>query len=207
MRGDVGTNCNLSINSVPFNVMPDVIVIGGPNGAGKTTLAQTLLPEFLQVTEFVNADHIAGGLSPFKPESVALEAGRAMLRRIHNLAAAGEDFAFETTLASRSFAGFLEGLKRKGYSVTLIYVWLRSPSLAVKRVMLRVRRGGHEVPREVIVRRYHRGLENVRNFYLQVADNWYVYDNSGPRPVLVARRLTSSEPVIVTESVWKLIGG
>jgi predicted ABC-type ATPase len=118
--------------------MRSVYIIGGPNGAGKTTLAQTVLPEFLHVPESVNADLIAGGLSPFRPSSVAFSAGRAMLRRIHELEEAVESFGFETTLASRAFAGFLRELKGKEYSVILMYVWVASPRLALKRVRLRV---------------------------------------------------------------------
>ena len=142
--------------------MPSVYIIGGPNGAGKTTLAQTLLPEYLRVADFVNADQIAGGLSAYDPESVAIEAGRAMLRRIHELADAGRDFAFETTLASRFFVGFFNGLRKQGYSVTLIYVWLRSVNLALRRVRHRVELGGHDVPREVVERRYEQGLGLLR---------------------------------------------
>lgn len=187
--------------------MPSVYIIGGPNGAGKTTLAQTLLPEFLRVVDFVNADHIASGLSGFNPGSVSVEAGRAMLKRIHELAEAGRDFAFETTLASRFFAGFLEDLKQKGYSATLIYVWLRTAGLALRRVRYRVSNGGHDVPDDVVFRRYLRGLENLRERYLPLADAWYMYDNSGPEPILVAERQVGSEPLVHSAAIWKKISG
>jgi predicted ABC-type ATPase len=166
--------------------MPTVYVIGGPNGAGKTTLAETLLPHYLKVSEYVNADRIAGGLSAFNPGAVAIEAGRLMVKRMHDLAAAGADFACETTLSSLFLAGFLKDLKGNGYSVTLIYVWLKTPALAMKRVRLRAEMGGHDIPREVVARRYERGLENLRALYLPEADSWYIYDNSGPKPALVS---------------------
>jgi len=176
--------------------MPQVFVIGGPNGAGKTTLAETLLPDYLKVSEYVNADLIAGGLSAFNPGTVALEAGRLMLKRIHELAEKGVDFAYETTLASRSFSVFLEGLKERGYSVTLLYVWLRSPDLAVKRVRLRAEAGGHDVSREIVIRRYRRGLLNLRQSYLRLSDEWFLYDNSGARPILVAERLPGGQVTV-----------
>jgi predicted ABC-type ATPase len=128
---------------------PHVIVVAGPNGAGKSTAAPRLLRDALSVREFVNADTIAAGLSAFRPESVAIAAGRIMLARMRVLAAAREDFAFETTLASRSFAPWLAGLQSGGYHVHLLFLWLRSPELAVSRVAERVRLGGHDVPADV----------------------------------------------------------
>jgi predicted ABC-type ATPase len=183
--------------------MPSVYIIGGPNGAGKTTLAQTLLPEYLRVADFVNADQIAGGLSAYDPESVAIEAGRAMLRRIHELADGGRDFAFETTLASRFFIGFLGQLRKRGYLVTLIYVWLESVNLAMRRVQYRVQLGGHDVPRNVVARRYERGLKLLRTEYVPLADAWYIFDNSGTMPVLVAEQQEGSDKVVYAEAVWK----
>lgn len=185
--------------------MPHVYVIGGPNGAGKTTLAETLLPDYLKVAEYVNADHIAGGLSAFNPEAVSLEAGRLMLKRIHELGEKGVDFAYETTLASRSFGGFLKGLKEKGYSVTLLYVWLRSPALAVRRVRSRVALGGHDVAREIVVRRYRRGLRNLNELYVALADSWFLYDNSGPRPVLVAERSAGTSTTVHIHEIYETI--
>jgi predicted ABC-type ATPase len=129
---------------------PVVVVIGGPNGAGKTTAAGRLLPDGLDIRRFVNADAIAKGLSGFDPEAVAFAAGRLMLQRIRELAAARESFAFESTLASRSFAPLLRDLSESGYEVLIYYVWLRSPELAIERVKERVRRDGHSVPPEVI---------------------------------------------------------
>ena len=140
--------------------MPDIFVIGGPNGAGKTTVAMKLLPEGFHIRDFVNADSIAAGLSPFQPESVALEAGRIMLNRIRALTEAKQDFAFETTLAVRNFAPFLDQCRSDGYRIDLLSVWLPSVDLALRRVQGRVARGGHDVPQGVIRRRYDRGLSN-----------------------------------------------
>jgi predicted ABC-type ATPase len=166
---------------------PHVIVVAGPNGAGKSTAAPRLLRDALSVREFVNADTIAAGLSAFRPESVAIAAGRIMLARMRALATAREDFAFETTLASRSFAPWLAGLQRDGYHVHLLFLWLRSPELAVSRVAERVRLGGHDVPVPVIRRRYEAGLQNLFQLYLPLANSWDLFDNSEPgRPRLVA---------------------
>jgi predicted ABC-type ATPase len=183
--------------------MPTLYIIGGPNGAGKSTLARTLLPEYLKVVNFVNADSIAGGLSAYDPESVAVAAGRIMLRRIHELADANEDFAFETTLASKYFIQFVQDVKKRGYSVTLIYVWLKSVSLAQRRIRHRVAQGGHDIPKDVVRRRYGRGMANLRSSYIPLADVWYVFDNSASEPVLVAERQMDSEPVVHLASVWK----
>jgi predicted ABC-type ATPase len=165
---------------------PQIFVIGGPNGAGKTTTATRFLPEDVVVRQFVNADVIASGLSGFAPETVALQAGRIMLERLGELARQRQDFAFETTLASRTFAPFLRQRQREGYEVQVIYVWLRSPELAVTRVAGRVRRGGHHVPPEVVTRRYWRGLSNFVRLYRPLADSWILCDNSDEELILVA---------------------
>lgn len=167
--------------------MPTVLVIGGPNGAGKTTTAMDLLPKELHWRHFVNADNIAAGLSPLDPESVAISAGKIMLKRIHELAAQGEDFAFETTLAAKTFARFLRGYQERGYTVRLLYVWLDDPSVAVTRVAYRVRKGGHHIPEDVIRRRYRSGLMNLFRIYIPLADAWAVCDNTGEERFVVAR--------------------
>src|SRR5205823_5999398 len=143
-RRETGSVTELS-RDPQSSTSPQVVVVGGPNGAGKTTCAAALLPEDLQIRQFVNADTIAAGLSAFAPDTVAVQAGRLMLSRIAELAQQRHDFAFETTLASRSFAPFLRRIQREGYLVHVIYVWLRSPELAIERVRDRVRRGGHHV--------------------------------------------------------------
>ncbi len=177
---------------------PHLVVIAGPNGAGKSTSAPSLLQGALGVSEFVNADTIAGGLSAFRPEAAALQAGRVMLGRLQHLAEQRADFAFETTLATRSFAPWIAALRRKGYTFNLVFLWLSSPQLALARVAERVRLGGHDVPAEVVERRYHAGLRNFFGLYRVLADKWMLWDNSDPtsRRVLASgegERMTSVE--------------
>lgn len=157
---------------------PKVIVIAGPNGAGKTTLAPFLLRDQLGLLEYVNADPIALGLSAFDPGGVAIEAGRVMLKRLDSLTEQRRTFAFETTLAARSYVRRIESMIGAGYSFQLMLVWLRSADLAVERVRERVRTGGHDVAEEVIRRRYGAGLRNFWRLYKPLADAWSVYDNS-----------------------------
>ena len=140
---------------------PQLVIIAGPNGAGKSSLAPFLLRDRFSAFAFVNADSIASGLSAFDPESVALQAGRVMLQRLHELSQRKESFAFETTLAARSYATWLRQLRALGYSTHLLFVWLRSADLAIERVAERVRRGGHAIPPEEIRRRYERGVGNL----------------------------------------------
>lgn len=169
---------------------PLVVVIAGPNGAGKSTTAPRLLQEALAVREFVNADPIAIGLSAFRPESVAVAAGRVMLARMKALAQGRQDFAFETTLASRSFAPWLAGLRASGYRVHLAFLALPGADLAVERVASRVRQGGHDVPEPIVRRRYVSGLRNFFSLYRSVADTWQMLDNSvvsGPRLIATGR--------------------
>jgi predicted ABC-type ATPase len=156
---------------------PHVIVLAGPNGAGKSTAAPFVLRQTLGVVEFVNADVIAQGLSAYDPESQAVEAGRIMLRRLRALAAARHSFAFETTLSGRTFAPWLVGLVATGYSFELVYFYLPSADLAIDRVALRVRTGGHHVPAETIRRRFERGLRNFFTLYSRVASEWHLYNN------------------------------
>ena len=158
--------------------MPNLYIIAGCNGAGKTTASMTVLPEILNCYEFVNADEIARGLSPFQPEKVAIEAGRIMLNRIKHLVETGEDFAFETTLATKSYVSFIQKAKEKGYRVTLVFVYLNSIELAKQRVVDRVLKGGHNIEAEVIERRYHAGLKNFLHLYIPHCDLWMLVDNS-----------------------------
>lgn len=168
---------------------PRVIVLGGPNGAGKTSSSRTLLAETLGVMAFVNADVIAQGLSGFAPESVAWEASRIMLERLHALAERREDFALETTLAARSYSSWLTELRGNGYQVHLYYFWLDSPDLAVARVAERVRAGGHSIPEATIRSRYRQSLVNLFELYLPLVDTWAVYNNSQLGcPRLIAQR-------------------
>ena len=185
--------------------MSDVYLIGGPNGSGKTTVAKKILPNFLGVIEYVNADEIAAGLSPFNPESVAIQAGRLMLERLVTLKCQGIDFAFESTLAARHFARFLRDCRSSGYRLNLIYFWLQSPQLALERVHRRVASGGHNIPEDVVRRRYKRGRINLMQLYLPLCDTWVIYDNSGDEPHLVAERPFNQQVIIYDSSIWQQI--
>lgn len=166
---------------------PQVVIIAGPNGAGKSTLAPYLVRDTFGLLEYVNADPIALGLSAFDSASMSLEAGRLMRDRLHGLAEHRRNFAFETTLASRSYASWIRRLREADYQFHLVFFWLSSVELAIERVEGRVRSGEHPVPEEVIRRRYHRGLANFFNLYQPLADTWATYDNSGSgTPLLVA---------------------
>lgn len=165
---------------------PTILVLAGPNGAGKTTVALWLLPS-LGITEFVNADLIARGLSPLSPDSMDIAAGRLMLGRIHELAGRRESFGFETTLASRSFAPFLAAESRRGYDVRIHYLWVGSVEISLSRVAERVRRGGHGIAEDVVRRRYLRGLRNFFALYMPVADHWVLSDNTGASLTVIAQ--------------------
>lgn len=157
---------------------PTVVVIAGPNGAGKSTAAPYLLKQALGILEFVNADQIAVGLSAYSPETVAFEAGRIMLKRLQELAASKVSFSFESTLSSRTFALFLKRCKEQGYKVHIFYVALPSAELAVNRVALRVKLGGHNIPQSDVERRFLRSLHNLYELYLPLADRWTILDNA-----------------------------
>lgn len=184
---------------------PNVIVIAGPNGAGKSTTAPLVLRDTLGITEFVNADQIASGLSAFNPEGAAFEAGRIMLQRLHELGDARADFAFETTLASRSFAPFIRQLKEQHeYSFKLLFFWLKSPALAQKRVAHRVAQGGHDIPPDTIARRYVRGLDNFFNLYRPMADTWRIYDNSrsfSPKLIAYGKKIKTTR--VTDKLIWE----
>jgi predicted ABC-type ATPase len=185
--------------------MPNLYIIAGCNGAGKTTASMTILPEILNCYEFVNADEIAKGLSPFQPEKVAIEAGRIMLNRMNQLIDSGVDFAFETTLATRSYVSFIEKAKLKGYTVTLVFIYLESIELAKKRVNQRVISGGHNIPIDVIERRYLSGLNNFHMLYLSKVHQWYCFDNSHDNPILVAEGNMLIGEVILENQIWSTI--
>jgi predicted ABC-type ATPase len=187
---------------------PTVIVLAGPNGAGKTTASRTLLAETLSITTFVNADVIAQGLAGFDPDSAAIEASRIMLERLRALADRRADFAFETTLAARTYADWLDGLRRSGYLVHLLYFWLENADLAVMRVAERVRLGGHNIPEATIRQRYMRSLENLFRMYLPVVTSWEVYDNShsGVAQLVAERDSTGKEMIHIRDVWWCLTG-
>jgi predicted ABC-type ATPase len=180
------------------------VVLAGPNGAGKSTIGPGLLRDVLEVDEFVNADVIARGLSAFDPEGVAITAGRIMLMRLRELAGRRVSFAFETTLASRSFAPWIGGLVRSGYAFHLVFLWLPTVDLAVERIADRVRLGGHGVPDDVVRRRYHAGRRNFLTRYRPLATTWRVYDNSvSPGPRLVAYGQVGATEHVEDAGVWE----
>jgi len=157
--------------------MHHLYIISGCNGAGKTTASFTILPEILNCREFVNADEIARGISPFKPESVAIQAGKIMLSRIDELLLQKADFAIETTLTTKSYLNTIKKAKASGYQVTLLFFWLNDVELAIERVKMRVSEGGHDIPEDVIRRRYKKGMQNLQQFIKSV-DFWFVLNNS-----------------------------
>ncbi len=185
--------------------MPKLFIVAGCNGAGKTTSSFVVMPEVLHCKEFVNADSIAAGLSPFHPESVAIEAGRLMLRRISLLMEAKENFAFETTLSTRSYIQLIKKARAAGYHVTLCYFWLSSPQQAQNRVRSRVAKGGHHIPENMITRRYQRSVDNLAELYIPVVDKWVVYNNSGEEPQLVAEGEKGFVKEIHQSDIWQLI--
>jgi predicted ABC-type ATPase len=185
--------------------MPNLYIIGGCNGAGKTTASYTILPEMLNCKEFINADEIAKGLSPFQPEKARIDAGKIMLLRINEFIRIGIDFSFETTLSARHFAKKILEAQRNGYFVTLVFFWLNSVELAIQRVKNRVNEGGHGIPEDVIIRRYKMGIINLVNKYMPICDYWIIVNNSDGPLNLVAEGLKDSEYKIYTPSLWNKI--
>lgn len=174
---------------------PKLYIIAGCNGAGKTTASMSVLPEVLDCREFVNADEIAKGLSPFNPEEVAIEAGKLMLQRIDTLLSRHVSFAIETTLATRSYKNLVERAKASGYQVILLFFWLSSPEMAEMRVAQRVASGGHNIPKDVIHRRYRAGLRNLFEFFVPIVDLWSLYDNTKELTPIVERNIVINSPL------------
>jgi predicted ABC-type ATPase len=160
-----------------------IYIIAGPNGAGKTTFARRFIPATANITQFINADLIASGLSPFAPEREAIQAGRLMLRQIEKLVSQGESFGFETTLAGRSYARIIPQWQARGYAVHLLFLTLPDAETAIARVAARVAQGGHFIPDDVVRRRFAAGLRNFHSVYKILVDGWTEYDNTGPDPV------------------------
>ncbi|MDT8412415.1 MAG: zeta toxin family protein [Vicingaceae bacterium] len=181
--------------------MKNLYIISGCNGAGKTTASYTILPEMLNCNEFVNADEIAKGLSPFNSTSVAIQSGRLMLKRIDQLIAAEKDFAFETTLATRSYVNTVRKAKENGYFITILYFWLNSPELAIERVKQRVYEGGHDIPNNVIRRRYHLGIKNMFTLYIPIADYWMLIDNS-KTPFSIIAEKENNKIKLIDKPIW-----
>lgn len=174
-------------------------IIAGCNGAGKTTASITVLPEILQCKEFVNADEIAKGLSPFNPENVAIEAGRLMLQRIDTLVSGSESFAIETTLSTKSYSKLIEKAKSNGFQIQLLFFWLPTPEHAIERVAQRVKEGGHNIPIEVIRRRYQAGIENLFHIYMPIVDSWMLIENQSCPRIIVADGSINTENIYNVE--------
>jgi predicted ABC-type ATPase len=187
------------------NKKPKIIVIAGCNGSGKSTIAPHLLRDSLELKDFVNADTIAKGLSAFSPESVAFEAGRLMLKRLRDLAEKRKSFAFETTLATRFYARWIDQLRTKGFTFNLIFLWLESPELAGLRVRHRVSLGGHNIPEDVIYRRYFKGLKNFFYLYKPIADNWVFYNNTQFGNADIIAEGSRKNERIINQEVWSKI--
>ena len=177
----------------------NLYIIAGCNGAGKTTASFTILPEILECKEFVNADEIAKGLSPFQPEKVAFEAGRIMLHRINELLANNEVFAFETTLATKSYKQKVLTAQEKGYKVVLLFFWLNSVDLAIERVKLRVQDGGHNIETDVIRRRYKNGITNLFDIYLPIVNEALIFDNTAVKAELIAQKTLGNDIEVINK--------
>ena len=182
---------------------PNLYIIAGPNGAGKTTASFNLLPDVLHCPNFVNADEIARGLSPFAPETVAIQAGRIMLQRIEELLPQKVDFAIETTLATRSYVQLVHRAQAFGYKVHLIFFFLENEEQAIQRVAQRVRNGGHNIPEEDIRRRFKRGIYNLINLYMPICDSVLVYNNAHGDAILAAEQVESCDKIqIYEQKMW-----
>ena len=184
--------------------MPRLYILAGCNGAGKTTASNTFLPEILDCREFVNSDEFAKSLSPFDPSIASISASRYMLRRIEYLLNQGSDFSVETTLATRSLVSIINEARSKGYLVTILYLWVQSPEIAIQRVRDRVATGGHNIPEEVLRRRYTSGLKYLFDIYMPICDRWMIADNSGPTFTLIAEG-NNQRSIIKDEDKFKKI--
>jgi predicted ABC-type ATPase len=180
-------------------------IISGCNGAGKTTASYNVLPEILECKEFVNADEIAKGLSPFQPEAVSIEAGRIMLQRINDLLDQNKSFAFETTLSTKSYKNKIKLAQSKGYKVVLLFFWLQNVSLAKQRVAIRVEEGGHNIDDTIIERRYFGGIKNLFDIYIPLVDDVMIFDNSEGNYELVAEKGLYNEIEVVNFEKYNLI--
>ena len=188
---------------------PHLYIVAGPNGAGKTTFAREFLPTYAQCKEFINADLIAGGLSPFSPEAAAMRAGRLLLEQIRLLASRQSDFGFETTLSGVTYAALLRRLKAQGYRIQLFFLWIPTVEIALARILDRVKRGGHDIPEHVVRRRFHKGLRNLFTLYRPMLDSWMLFDNSNMVPRLIAREELGERQVFdpkVFERIDKAVG-
>lgn len=185
----------------------NLYIISGCNGAGKTTASYTVLPEILDCREFVNADEIARGLSPFNPEGMAIEAGRLMLKRIEQLLSRNESFSIETTLATKSYLNLVRRAQFQGYRVSILFFWLNSPELAIQRVAERVQHGGHNIPEDIIRRRYVAGIDNLFRLFMPEVDFWEIYDNSDNPRVQIACGGKDADTIIGENTLYQKNNG
>lgn len=183
----------------------NIYIIAGPNGSGKTTFARKFLPEYAKCRNFVNADLIAQGLSPFSPSAAAIKAGRLVLEQIHSLAGKNVDFAFETTLSGKSYVRLLTALKKKGYAINLFFLWIPNAELALSRIRDRVSAGGHDVPAVDVKRRFYRGICNFFEYYKPLSDTWLLFNNADASPRLIAKEKSGKTEVVDRELFEKII--
>lgn len=183
--------------------MPKLYIIAGPNGSGKTTFAKEFLPHYVHCPNFINADLIASGLSPFSPELARIKAGRLLLKQIEEHLEKKVDFAFESTLAGRSYASLITRMRQKGYSVSIFYLWLPDVLLARERIRQRVKEGGHDISDVDIKRRFERSRINFQEIYRNLCDSWIIFDNAGPKPIEIARLSNGEIKILIQKSFRK----
>jgi predicted ABC-type ATPase len=181
---------------------PSVYIIAGPNGAGKTTFARKFLPKYAECKNFINADLIAQGLSPFAPEAAAFPAGRLMLEEIERFSKRGDDFGFETTLSGITYINLIRRLRAQGYAVHIFFLWVPRAELSISRIRDRVLEGGHDVPEPIVRRRYERSISNFLRLYRHEVDFWNLFENSGEVPVLIAGK-ERGKSCIMNESLFR----
>ncbi|MGA3212830.1 MAG: zeta toxin family protein [Terriglobales bacterium] len=191
--------------SKPQSMRPKVYIIAGPNGAGKTTFARKFLPLYANCTNFINADLIAQGLSPFSPDAAVREAGRLMLGQIDNFARRRADFSFETTLSGRGHLNLVRRLKDRGFEVSIFFLWLATVDDAIARIRDRVLKGGHTVPDDVVHRRFERSIRNFLWNYRPLADTWILFENSGDAPIEIAFKTYGKLTIIKAEEYSELL--
>jgi predicted ABC-type ATPase len=177
----------------------EIYIIAGPNGAGKTTFAREFLPYYAHCPNFVNSDLIAQGLAPFSPEKANIKAGKLVLEQIHDYARQQLDFAFETTLAGKTYFSMLSKFKENGYKLHLFFLWIPDTKLAIARINSRVAKGGHNVPAEDVKRRFKRSIYNLFNLYLPLLDSWILFDNTGIQPLPIAEGI--NQQVIIFNQI------